>query len=86
MYGGSGEDSLYGGSGADLLNGGSRDDTLAGGSGNDRLTGGNGHDIFQINTGRGRDVITDYGNGNDRIKLLRGSRKAILRLIKLGIM
>ena len=84
MYGGSGEDSLYGGSGADLLNGGSRDDTLAGGSGNDRLTGGNGHDIFQINTGRGRDVITDYGNGNDRIKLLRGLTESDLKINQAG--
>ncbi len=26
--------------------------------------------VFQINTGAGRDVITDYGTGNNRIKLL----------------
>ena len=47
-------------------------DTLYGGVGNDTLKGGAGNDIFQINSGTGRDVITDYGTGSDRIQLLGG--------------
>ena len=61
-----------GGSGNDRLVGGNGIDKLTGGVGNDTLIGGSGNDIFQINSGIGRDVITDYGNGNDRIKLLGG--------------
>ena len=58
--------------GNDRLVGGEGNDTLNGGKGNDSLEGGLGNDIFQINSGVGRDVITDYGTGNDRIKLLGG--------------
>ena len=70
LAGGSGGDTLTGGSGNDSLLGGSGVDTLTGGSGNDSLTGGSGNDIFQINTGSGRDLITDYKSGKDSIKLL----------------
>ena len=61
-----------GGSGNDRLVGGNGIDRLTGGVGNDTLTGGLGNDIFQINTGVGRDVITDYTSREDRIKLLGG--------------
>ena len=56
-------DRLYGNNGADRL---------IGGIGNNTLTGGAGNDIFSINTGDGRDLITDYTSGEDRIKLLGG--------------
>ena len=70
LVGGSRNDTLTGGSGNDTLAGGSGVDTLTGNSGNDTLTGGSGNDIFQINTGSGRDLITDYSSGKDSIKLL----------------
>ena len=42
---------------------------LDGGRGNDELTGGKGADVFEFETGDGRDVITDWGRGADRIEL-----------------
>ena len=58
--------------GNDRLVGGGGIDRLIGGVGNDYLTGGGGNDIFQINSGLGRDFISDYTPGEDRIKLLGG--------------
>ena len=72
LNGGNGNDTLYGGLGNDRLVGGGGIDTLTGGIGNDILKGGRGNDIFQINSGVGRDVISDYTSGDDRIKLLGG--------------
>ena len=72
VNGGGGNDTINGNSSANTLNGGAGNDTIYGGLGNDTLTGGIGNDIFQIRSGTGRDVITDYGTGNDRIKLLNG--------------
>ncbi len=45
--------------------GGKSSDTLDGDEGNDTLTGGEGSDTFIYNSGK--DVITDYGNGTDKI-------------------
>ena len=45
--------------------GGKSSDTLDGDDGNDTLTGGEGSDTFIYNNGK--DVITDYGNGTDKI-------------------
>jgi Ca2+-binding RTX toxin-like protein len=71
-----GDDALFGGAFSDILNGGAGNDLLNGGTGSDTLTGGIGNDIFDYNAtmdspvGAGmRDVITDFGNGNDRIDL-----------------
>ncbi len=72
LSGGNGSDRLSGGNGSDRLFGGNGIDRLTGGVGNDTLRGGGGNDIFQINSGVGRDVITDYISGDDRIKLLGG--------------
>ena len=72
IRGNSGANRLNGGAGNDRLVGGNGIDRLTGGVGNDTITGGSGNDIFQINSGLGRDVITDYTPGKDRIKLLGG--------------
>jgi Ca2+-binding RTX toxin-like protein len=67
LFGGSGDDFLDGGPGNDSLDGGSGSDTLDGGPGNDILTGGTGDDVFIFSAGYDHDVITDFGNGLDRI-------------------
>ena len=72
IRGNSGANRLNGGAGNDRLVGGNGIDRLTGGVGNDTIIGGGGNDIFQINSGLGRDVITDYTPGKDRIKLLGG--------------
>ena len=70
--------------GNDRLVGGDGIDRLTGGIGNDTLNGGLGNDIFQINTGIGRDVITDYTSGEDRIKLLGGITESDLTFSYVG--
>ena len=52
---------------ANKLVGGAGDDTLNGKGGNDTLTGGDGDDIFVYESGGGKDVITDYEEGVDRV-------------------
>ena len=52
---------------ANSILGGTGNDTLDGGKGNDTLTGGKGADIFIYSAGN--DIITDYGNGSDKISL-----------------
>jgi Ca2+-binding RTX toxin-like protein len=66
------------------LFGGSGNDLLTGGLGNDQLTGGAGRDKFSINTGTGRDVITDYTSGEDKIKLLGGLTESDLTIRQAG--
>ncbi|NET30943.1 MAG: hypothetical protein F6K19_02925 [Cyanothece sp. SIO1E1] len=82
LYGNEGKDKLYGGEGSDTLRGGKDDDILVGGEGKDYLmggrgsdtmTGGEGKDIFFLNwkdLKRGvYDVITDFEDGIDKIKI-----------------
>ncbi len=79
---GSGNDTLTGneaanrlesGAGNDIILGNGGDDVLIGGTGSDTLTGGSGADsfVYQSNAdsgvGIGRDVITDFTRGSDRI-------------------
>jgi Ca2+-binding RTX toxin-like protein len=71
LYGGLGNDYLSGGSGHDRLYGGSGNDKLAGGTGNDWLTGGTGRDLFVFEEGGGRDTVTDFRDGQDRIDARR---------------
>lgn len=61
----SGFDRLYGFGGPDKLHGGSGHDVLDGGAGNDRLSGGRGYDRFILSPGR--DKITDFTPGSDRM-------------------
>jgi Ca2+-binding RTX toxin-like protein len=69
ITGGAGADMLAGGAGADALLGDAGADRLSGGTGADRLTGGAGSDVFVFATGFGRDVVTDYTDGQDKIDL-----------------
>ncbi|MFN6978737.1 MAG: calcium-binding protein, partial [Gemmobacter sp.] len=75
LWGGAGNDALDGGAGADTLIGGVGNDTLTGGMGRDVMTGGAGRDVFVFTdpaespAGSGRDIITDFAPGFDRIDL-----------------
>ena len=78
IVGGDGDDILWGGKGSDLIAGNSGNDSIYGGAGSDTMTGGTGDDIFAIAKGSGgltvatADYIADFGNGNDKIRLLDG--------------
>lgn len=72
LLGGAGFDDLYGDFGNDVIKGGSGFDVLTGGRGNDILTGGDFGDYFVFrNTDgdSGRDVIRDWEDGSDKIRL-----------------
>lgn len=75
LFGGAGLDTLLGAGGNDLLEGGDGADLLVGGAGRDVLTGGGGADIFVFASAAaagnraGRDVVTDFRSGEDRIDL-----------------
>ncbi|MDX2213535.1 MAG: Calx-beta domain-containing protein [Oculatellaceae cyanobacterium bins.114] len=80
LLGDLGNDNLYGGLGNDVINGGTGNDILDGSTGRDLLTGGTGNDSFVIaRRGGGRrlsqaDIITDFGNGRDLLRLAGGLR------------
>ncbi len=82
-------DALYGDEGSDRLWGDDGDDILRGGLGNDILTGddfsgGTGDDVFVLALGAGTDIITDFGNGNDKIGLAEGLTFADLAITGAG--
>ncbi|APX25395.1 MULTISPECIES: choice-of-anchor L domain-containing protein [Salipiger] len=71
LFGEAGADFLGGGADNDVLNGGSGADTLNGGTGDDTLNGGEGADLFVFNvyTDGETDVIEDFEDGIDMIRL-----------------
>lgn len=69
LYGDDGNDSLYGGVGSDTLFGGDGADRINGGAGNDSLNGGSGNDIFVFTDLGGKDSVTDFRRGQDKIDL-----------------
>ena len=67
---GTGSDNvLRGNTGRNTLNGGGGDDYIKGGDGNDTLTGGDDDDLFVCGDNDGKDVVTDFENGSDKIDL-----------------
>jgi Ca2+-binding RTX toxin-like protein len=71
IYGGAGRDRLLGGDGNDSLSGGSQNDFLDGGKGNDRLRGDSGADTFLFALGSGRDLVVDFQDNVDTIRISR---------------
>ncbi len=69
MIGGGGRDIMDGGRGNDVLRGGGGNDVINGGGGNDRLFGNNGADVFKFGLGGKHDVIRDFADDIDTIKL-----------------
>jgi cysteinyl-tRNA synthetase, unknown class len=64
-----GKDRLSGGEGNDKIFGSFGNDRLSGGAGRDIVSGGDGRDTFVFRAGDGRDVISDFQNGLDRLDL-----------------
>ena len=82
LYGNEGNDTLYGGTGIGYLSGGDGNDSIIGGLGHESLIGGidddtlignGGADTFVYANGDGKDTITDYTAGEDKIKITSGS-------------
>ena len=75
---------LISGAGNDSVNGGAGDDVIYGGDGTDTLTGGTGRDQFlyatasESNVGSGRDVITDFAHGEDKLGLSQIGAKSFI--------
>jgi Ca2+-binding RTX toxin-like protein len=82
-----GNDTILGGEGNDTLKGDGGNDRLTGGTGNDRLTGGAGNDRFIFDHGKafatsdGKDRITDFERGNDKMVLDRSTFIALRQQI-----
>jgi Ca2+-binding RTX toxin-like protein len=68
-FGGAGNDLIRGGEGDDLLSGGRGHDQIFGALGDDELTGNSGRDLFIFAGQNGRDTITDFRNGVDKIDI-----------------
>ncbi|MDP5219766.1 Calx-beta domain-containing protein [Ruegeria sp. 2205SS24-7] len=81
-----GNDNLVGDFGNDVLLGGIGADRLVGGGGNDRMTGGFGADTFVLTWGMGKDRVTDFNHGVDRLDFnaLSPAQKAGAYFIKTG--
>lgn len=84
LAGGVGNDKLLGGEGNDLIRGDEGADYLRGGAGRDLLTGGAGSDHFVFGANDGRDKITDFQNGTDRLEILGDVKFSDLHIAKLG--
>lgn len=69
LWGGAGNDDLLGMHGVDTLYGGEGDDQIIGGEAVDFLYGGAGRDTFTFGVGHGSDIIEDFEDGVDRIRL-----------------
>ena len=70
LHGDRGMDELHGGAGDDALHGGKGRDELHGNAGDDTYTGGSANDRFVFSSGEtGDKIITDFGDGKDRIVL-----------------
>ena len=74
ISGEAGDDELEGGDGNDLIVGGNGSDLIRGLEGIDTLTGGEGADFFYLIPGTGRDMITDFELGIDKLVIAPTSR------------
>ncbi|MFK3776577.1 M10 family metallopeptidase C-terminal domain-containing protein [Agrobacterium sp. NPDC089420] len=69
IFGGGGNDTIHGSGENDLLVGDDGNDVIIGGTGDDVLVGGQGKDLFVINIEAGKETISDFEKGDDRIDL-----------------
>jgi serralysin len=67
---GDGNDFAFGGLGTDVVIAGGGDDRMDGGLGQDYLWGGAGADLFELTNGSGTEVVYDFVQGTDRIRVV----------------
>lgn len=84
LVGGKGDDILDGGNGKDSLRGNGGSDVLIGGPGSDKSIGGGGADIFVLDSGKGFDIIRDFGKGKDQFGLGGDLKFGDLEFTQLG--
>lgn len=77
IYGNAAANRLFGWAGDDLLDGGAGADVLNGGAGTDTLTGGAGGDSFVFASGYGKDTVTDFQHGVDKLVLVNVKSGAV---------
>jgi hypothetical protein len=70
LNGGRGHDKVFGGAGNDVLRGQAGADLLNGQRGSDTLSGGAGIDTFVFEKGTGRDMVLDFADGTDRLRIV----------------
>ncbi|MCB1516659.1 MAG: M10 family metallopeptidase C-terminal domain-containing protein [Hyphomicrobiaceae bacterium] len=70
LTGRNGKDILVGGNGMDTLRGGADADVLKGQKGDDQLFGNGGPDKFVFSNNGSTDVVHDFADGSDRLKLI----------------
>lgn len=70
LQGNEGANRLFGLAGNDTLSGGLGKDVLNGGVGDDTLTGGADADMFVFGKGYGKDTVTDFQSGVDKLVLV----------------
>ncbi|MFC0202803.1 family 16 glycosylhydrolase [Novosphingobium soli] len=76
IFGNGGANTLFGWAGIDVLDGGLGNDVLNGGSGDDVMTGGAGSDTFVFAAGYGKDAVTDFQHGVDKLVLVEAEASA----------
>ena len=80
LSGQGGDDILSGAGGADLLSGGAGADTLEGGLGADTLDGGMNADIFVFQGDGSSDLVQDFEDGVDMLRILADESSANLQI------
>lgn len=77
ITGNEGANKLFGWAGNDLLDGGLGNDILNGGLGDDTLTGNAGADTFVFAPGYGKDTVSDFQHGVDKLVLVGTKASAV---------
>ncbi|MDJ0514701.1 MAG: calcium-binding protein [Trichodesmium sp. MO_231.B1] len=93
IHSGRGDDTIQGLDGNDLIHSGKGDDIISAGGGrdiigadrgDDIITGGTGADMFDFRVGYGNDIITDFEDGIDLIRLRGDLRFEDLTIAQVG--
>ncbi|NEQ37747.1 MAG: calcium-binding protein [Okeania sp. SIO3I5] len=79
-----GNDLIHSGKGDDIIDAGAGRDVIGADKGDDIISGGTGADMFDFRVGFGNDIITDFENGIDLIRLRGGLTFENLTIAQVG--